>query len=267
LRIIPSYDLGGLGPGTGEPVPYDWHWYYSVPGLGLWVVLALALVAPKANRTPGVVWILAPVLLVALLWLAIAWISKPVTSDRVMFGAMALSLAVGSAVLWLLGHVLAQRGRDRALVLALGLALGIALVGASWTQDFTEQTLGFASLLVVLMLTMVLGYAPAVHLSRGVYRPVKFLLLLGAGTVAFSALGMPLWFLLSSAATGHWPTNIPLVLGATVAGGALMGACVFLVSLLFILVGLRRPLLRPRFFACLGLTIAPDASTPAPAIP
>jgi len=267
LRIVPSYDLGALGPGVGEPVLYDWHWYYSVPGLGLWVVLALALVVPKANRTPGVMWILAPVPLVILICLAIVWISQPVTSDGVMFGAIALSLAVGSAVLWLLGHVLARCPRYQALVLALGITLGVALAGTVWTHDLSQQTIAFAALLMDLMLAMVLAYVPAAHLSHGTYRPRRFLLLLGIWTVVFSAVGTPLWLLFAWAWNNHWPTNTAWTLGVGAGGGAILGAYTFLVSLAFAVVGLRSPLLRPRFFACLGLTTAPDSPVPAPAIP
>jgi len=62
-----------------------------------------------------------------------------------------------------------------------------------------------------------------------------------------------------SAVTANWPTHMLLVLGVSLLAGAIMGVCVFLISLSFVLVGLRSPLFRPRLFACLRL---PSGSAP-----
>jgi hypothetical protein len=106
LRIIPSYNLGALGPGAGEPVLYDWHWYYSAPIAVLWATLLLALVGPKANRTRGVLLILVPALLAyASGPLQAATIGGP-ASDKEMFRVMALSLAISRQSLWLMGRPL-----------------------------------------------------------------------------------------------------------------------------------------------------------------
>jgi MFS family permease len=266
LRIVASCDLGTLGPGTGEPVLYYWHWYYSFPGLALWAILALALVAPKANRTRKALLILVPVLLANLVWLAVARISQPVTSDRETFGVMVLSLTVASAVLGLLGHRIAHCTPYVRLVVALGLALGVALVGTFSVTDSPRVTFALPSLLSVLMPALVLAYAGAGWMSRRMYRPTRFLLLLAAGTVALCAVGIPLWFLWGSAVTTHWSTPVLPVLGMFLLGGAVAGACVFLISLPFVLVGLRSPLFRPRLFACLGLPATPDPSAPAMAL-
>jgi len=261
LRIVPSYDLGTLGPGAGEPILYYWHWHYSVPGLALWAILALATVVPRANRTREVLLILIPVLLANLVWLVVALISKPVTSDKETFGVMVLSLTVASAVLWLLGHVIANCTQRKAIVLALAITLGVALVGAFSVTDFSRQTIALPLLLSFLMPAMVLGYAGAARMSRRTYRPTRFILLLAVWTVAFSAVGMPLWFLFSSAVTGNWPTHLIIVLGEFSIVGSIFGACVFLVSLLFVLVGLRSPLFRPRLFACLRMQPVPRPAT------
>jgi len=218
------------------------------------------MVVPRANRTRDALLILVPVLLANLVWLVVARISQPVTSDRETFGVMVLSLAVGSAVLWLLGHVIANCTRYARLVLASGVALGVALVGALSVTDLSRQTITLPSLLGLLMPALVVGYAGAGWMSRRTYRPTSFLLLLAAWIVAFSAVGMPLWLLLQSAVTADWPTDILLVVGVFLLAGAISGACVFLLSLSFVLVGLRSPLFRPRLFACLGL---PPGSPPA----
>ena len=215
------------------------------------------MVVPKANRTRGVLLILVPVLLTNAVWLTIALIFKPITSDQATFDALVLSLAVGSAVLWLLGHVLASCTQRKAMVLALSVALGVAFVGALSVTDSSRQTIVLPSLLGFVMSAMVLGHAGAARMSRRTYRPTRFILLLAAWTVAFSAAGMSLWFLLESALTAHWPIHVLPVLGVCLLAGSVTGVCVFLVSLAFVLVGWRSPLFRPRLFACLRLQAAP----------
>jgi hypothetical protein len=215
------------------------------------------MAVPRANRTWQVLLILVPVLLANLVWLVVAPTFKPVTSDQETFGMIVQALVVGSAVLWLLGHMLANYTGWKAIVLALGLTLGVALAGAFSVTDFSRQTITLPLLLSLLMPAMVLGYAGAGWMSRRRYRPTRFLLLLAAWTVAFSAVDMPLWFLLQSAVTADWPTDTLLLLGVFLLGGAILGVCVFLISLSFVLVGLRSPLFRPRLFAC--LTLPPES--------
>jgi hypothetical protein len=257
LRIIVSCDLGTLGPGTGEPVLYNWHWYYSIPGLALWAILALALVVPRANRTRAVLPILVPVLVVNLVWLVVARIAQPVTSDRETFGVMVLALTVASAVLWLLGHRIAHCAPHARLILALGVALGVALVGAFSVTDFSRVTFALPSLLSVLTPALVLGYAGAGWMSRRAYRSTRFILLLAAWTVALCAVGIPLWFLWGSSVTTNSPIPVLPELAVFLLAGAIAGACVFLISVPFVLVGLRSPLFRPRLFACLALPPGP----------
>ena len=223
----------------------------------MWAILALALLVPRANRTREALLILVPILAANLVWLVGAMISRPVTSDRETIGMMVQSLAVGSAVLWLLGPTLAKRRRGMRLVLALGAMLGVAGVGALSVTDLSRHNIMVPVLLGLLMLVMVLGYAGAGWMSRGTYRSTRFFLLLAAWTVAFCAAAMPLWFLLGSAMTNNWPGHLLHVLGVFLLAGAISGACVSLLSLSFVLVGLRSPLFRPRLFGCLGLPPGP----------
>jgi hypothetical protein len=228
-----------------------------VPGLALWAILALALVVPKANRARAALVILVPVVLANLVWLVFARIAQPVTSDRETLGVMVLALTVASAVLWLLGHRIAECTPYTRLVLALGIALGVALIGAFSVTDFSRITFALPSLLSVLTPALVLGYAGAGWMSRRTYRPTRLILLLAAWTVTLCAVGIPLWFLWGSAVTANSPIPVLPELGVFLLAGAIAGACVFLVSLPFVLVGLRSPLFRPRLFACLQLPPEP----------
>jgi hypothetical protein len=226
--------------------------------LALWAILALAIMVPKANRRREALLILVPALLVNLVWLGVAQLFQLIISDDETFAMVVQSLTVGSAVLWLLGHALANCTPWKATVLALGIALGMALVGVLCVTGLSRQTISLPLLLSLLMPALVLGYAGAGWMSRRTYRPTRFLLLLAAWTVAFSAVALPLGFLLQSAVTTGWSSDILPVLGVFLLAGAIMGVCVFLVSLSFVLVGLRSPLFRPRLFACLRLPSGQD---------
>ena len=66
--IDSSEDIGSLGIKEGIATIYSWKWYYSMPALGLWIVLALAILLVRENRYPRVLLIFIPIFLVRLLW-------------------------------------------------------------------------------------------------------------------------------------------------------------------------------------------------------
>jgi hypothetical protein len=260
LRLVAIHDLGALGPGEGEPVLMDWHWYcglYRVAGWTLWAILLAAMAAPRANRTREVLLILVPVLFVYVAWPIGAFVLEVSASNREVFRMMALSLAVGSAALWLVGHVLARCTKWTALVLALGLGLSIALVGVLSVFDFSARTISLALMLGFLVPAMILAYPLAGRKARNNYSPTRLILLLAGATAAVSAAGMPLWYLTGTAASGNWPRNFLAMLAVTPFIGLVLGACISLITVAFVLVGLRSPLFRPRLFACLRLPSIP----------
>ncbi len=241
-------------------MPYTWRWYFSASRYGLWAVLVLALVVPKANRRRDVLWILVPLLLVYLVWQAIGRAFGLASLAEAFVGGLVLSLANGLAILWLLGHVIARRPRYQALILVLGVLLGVILAGTLAIWDISGETVVFASLLGVLLPTTILAYLWAGRMSRRAYRPRRFILWLAVGTVVFSTIGSLLWFLIGAALTGSSPGDPLRVLKIASVLSAILGGCAFLISLPFVLVGLHSSLFRPRLFACLRL---PPASGPA----
>ncbi len=137
----------------------------------------------------------------------------------------------------------------------------------SYGLDRSIQTIQMALMLGIFMLVVVLACALAGGLCRCRYRPVRFMLLLAAGMVALSAVGMSLMFVVSCLVTGLWPSRPILILLQLGGVGMICGACIFLISLPFVLVGLNSPLFRPRLFACLRLGPAsrrPDGTAVLP---
>lgn len=260
LKVVPSCNLGALGPSEGAPTVYNWHWYYSAVGLTLWGVLVLAMVVPKANRTRGVLAILVPVLLVHFAWLAFALVLKPSTSDRGQFSLIVLSLAVGTAVLWLFGHWLANHRWFVSLLLAIVMAVGVVFLGMLSFGLDGPTTIQVALMLSIFMFVVVLAHALAGLIGQNHYAPLRLVLSLVAGMVVLSAVGMSLFFIIMCTVAGSWPSH-PLTILMRVGGvGMIIGGCIFLISLPFVLVGLRSPLFRPRLFACLRL--GPASGTP-----
>jgi hypothetical protein len=61
LKIVPSADLGEMGPQQGQAVSFNWKWYYSALWLAIWLVVILAMVVPKTNRNIRILLIFVPV--------------------------------------------------------------------------------------------------------------------------------------------------------------------------------------------------------------
>ncbi len=264
LKIVPSNNLGALGPTKGEPTLYTWHWYYCVPGMALWIVLVLAMGVPRANRTPGVLLILVPVLGVYVVWLGVARLLPFGASDNEVFAMMVLSLAVGTASLWLVGHRFADGSWLKMLIGALAVAVGVAFVGTlSFGFGLGGETAQFVFLVSILTAAVVLGYALAGWMLRGRYRPFRLIVLLSLGTIAVSVVGMFLLFAVWSALSGEWPSMLVQILIYLLIAGLVMGTCVTLISLSFVLIGLRSRLFRPRLLACLRLQSATENPVPA----
>jgi len=261
LRIVPSYNLGVLGPSEGQSILYDWRWYHSVPSLSLWVVLALATVLPRANRTPKVLLIVAPVVIVYGGLLAfLKWVLPSSINPDESFNAFILSVAVGSALLWLVGHLLAGGTWRRTLLGALGIMVGVAILTAlSFQFEISAYTLSVMGGLSIPMLAIVTGYALAGRRCRSSYRPGKFGFWLAIGMVLSAVAGGLVFIILQCTFMGAWPNSVVTLLGFAALGGLILGAMAYLISLPFLLVGMRSRMFRERLVSCLRLGPASSA--------
>jgi len=232
--------------------------------MALWIVLVLAMAVPRANRMRGVLLILVPVVGVYLVWLGVARFLPFDASENEVFAMLVLSLAVGSASLWLLGHLFADGSWLKTLIGALAVVVGVSFVGTlSFGLGLGGETAQYVFLLSILMAATVLGYALAGWRLRGRCRPLRLVVLLSLGTIATTVAGMFLLFAVWSTFSGEWPGMVVRIVIFVVISGLIIGTCVALISLPFVLVGLRSPLFRPRLLACLRLQSAPENPVPA----
>ncbi len=251
LEILGVGDIGELGPGEGAPVTFDWRWSYSASGLLLWGVLVLAFVLVRENRDPRALLILAPLVFLSLLWPAFKRVAAMPSGDHPMFDALFWSLTIGLTVLWLLAHKLASARWFARFLIAFGvLIVGAGIGAAAYSPgSFEEVTTIFAFLAFVL----VSAYALAGRVCRKRYRPSRFMAWFAAGTFAGSILAIHALFLLWSAILSSWPHDIVEVLIETGIAGLLFGLAVYVVNVPYLLTAFRSPLYGKRFRACLHL--------------
>jgi hypothetical protein len=217
-------------------------------------VLALALVVPKANRTPQVLLILLPVLAVQLLWWGVSNVLPFDSNSNELFGMLVHCLSVELAMLGLLGHLLARNSWLRTFLAALAVAVGVALAAAcSFSLSLSDVMLQFLLVLLILTLATIVGLGLAALKCRRRYSGPRFGLHLALWMVLSSTVGMYLLFVVWCLTSGIVPGQIwPMVASVTMAG-AVLGAGAFLISLPFLLLALTTPLFRSRLMACLRL--------------
>jgi len=242
--------LGALAPTEGEAVFYTWRWYYSATGLGLWIVLVLAMALPKANRTPRTLLILIPLAVAVSGWRFFAAIVGGSAGDRAVFDILIYSLAVGSAVLWLLAHRLARRTWRGTLLAAMAVAVLVAMIGGLSLGIESDEIAFVVVLLVAMMVATVLGYALAIR-GSGARHAGRFLAFQAIGTLAAALAGVFLSLLIMTFILDTGPQSLSGFMEAVLVGGFIAGLMVFLIALPFAVLGLSSLFFRRRLLLCL----------------
>jgi hypothetical protein len=262
LRIVPEADLGDLGPKQGEAVNYEWKWSYSTPGLAIWLALILALVLPRANRDLRVLLIFVPLALVNLLWLGFKELSGMPSATASQYDTVFHSMAVGTAVLWLVVSYFDRCGAFVRFLMLFGTLLVVACLGVlSYSTEFSKEVAVFFVLLAVLSITILGAGAAAGKRCRGKYRPLRFMLWLALWTILGSLVTIYGFFIVGTlimSSGGLGADIIPAMLMLSFVG-LLFGLCLYLLNLPFMILGFTSPLFRARFSRCLRLELMPAA--------
>ncbi len=259
LKIVPSVELGQVGSQQGEPVYVDWKWSYSAPGLVIWVALILAMILPKANRHKHILLILVPLVSVNLLWLAIKKVSGMPSSTASQFGTIFHATVVGITVLWLVMHCFHRLGGIARCMMAFGILMVISFLGLlSYSPESSQEVTIFSVLFSLLSLTIISTIALASRRCRGQYRPLRFMLWLALWTVVSGLLTMYAYFIIVMTLLSSWAeTDILMAMLMLSFVGLILGLCLFILNLPFMILGFKCVLFRERFKACLGLTTIP----------
>ena len=253
MRIVPaidsSEDIGSLGIKEGTATIYPWKWYYSMPALGLWIVLALAILLVRENRYPRILLIFIPIFLVRLLWSRFQPILGAPSDVLAVLGMMVDAFVVGMGVLLLLAYMLGNRNRIVTFLLALCVLIVVSLVGIVSNQAWSSRA--GLELLVIQALgitTMLLVFVLAGWHCRRRYGPWRFMLWLVLWIVVVSIVAFLIFFLIAVGRSGpveEITRQIPQVLIA----GLIFAICLYMLNLPFMILAFVSPFFRRRFYA------------------
>jgi hypothetical protein len=262
LKIVPAADLGEMGPQQGQATNFNWKWHYSAPGLLIWLALILALIVPKANHNPRILWILVPLVILNLAWLVFKKLSGMPSSSASQFEMLIQSMVIGIAVLWLTANYLEKLGGVARFFIAFGMVLIVAGLGTlSYFSGFSMQSHLFAILFATMTLALLLAMTVSSLLCRRRYRPGRFMLWLGLWILLGSVLAFGVTYALFILAIGPGSSRPDLsqIILSMVMPGVIFAVFLYMLILPFMLLGFAHPFFRRRFCACLGLHLAPDA--------
>jgi len=262
LRIVPAIsspqDIGSLGIKEGTATIYPWKWYYSVSALGLWIVLAAAILLVRDNLNPRVLLIFIPIFLVRLLWSGFHPILGAPSDVLAVLGILIDAFVVGMAMLWLLAYKLGNRNRLISFMLALGVLVAVSFVAIvshqAWSSRATFQIFVNQALWIV---TMLLVFVLAGWRCRKRYGPLRFMLWMALWMIVISLVGMIIFFLISVRPSGNeLIEHIPEVLVA----GLILALCIYMLNLPFMILAFVTPFFRERFYAYFHLKSMPIVS-------
>lgn len=179
LRIVASADLGEFGPTDGKPVLYRFRPLYHAQGFIPWLLLLLAFIVLKENRTRQVAWILAPIaLLVAGYW-AFMTIAKMTTGDGVQMNTFFTIIVLGFSMIWLLADRIGNRSRLVALLLAALIYFGFLGVNLL-TGDFGKDAMTVAIMASLSIPSILFAFAAASLASSRSLGKARFVAVAGA---------------------------------------------------------------------------------------
>lgn len=179
LRIVVSADLGEFGPTDGKPVPYRFSPLYHVQGLIPWLLLPLAFIALKENRTLQAAWILAPLSLLGAVYLAVVNLWDWGSGTTVQFNVLFTIIIVGFSMVWLLAERIGHRNRLVAFLLAALLwfgFLGVNLLSRGFRDAAFILVIGGASVFSILLAVAIASCFSAKRL-----RKARFVIWTGLG--------------------------------------------------------------------------------------
>ena len=239
-------DIADLGPNQGAEAGYNWKWYHNTPSLALWLVLAAALILIKANRTPRILLILVPLLIVKVLWfLLIQMMDFRSPGDVEMFNMMFNSLIAGITFLWLFAPKLGRFNPWIVFFLAFALISMFFLLGSVSYLGFlfSQDAVVALAMLGVVALAMLLGYVLAGWRCRKRYGPVRFMLWLAVWMVA-ACLACIIVFYIITFFIQKVPISITRILFMASIMGLILAIFLYVINLPYMILALRNSFFR-----------------------
>jgi hypothetical protein len=233
--------------------------------MALWVLLFLALVLVKANRTGRAWLILIPVLIVMLVW-SLFKKAVPIPSSQMgPFDQLIVSLAIGISIVFLLGHKIGNRHRLATFLLAMLIMVLVCTAGLVSFGGLTSQNGAiFAIMSLIMAAVMLLAFVMSGFKCRKQYGPVRFMLWLAIWTIGCMIVAMFLYCAIAMIAMGMPVPLLEILMQLTLVG-LMVGGILYAVVLPFMILVFKSGFFRERFFACLRLRsmqVTADAAEP-----
>ena len=162
----------------GEPVLYHFSPLYHAQGFIPWLLLPLAFVALRENRTVQAAWILAPIVLLGATYWTIMMILKPTSGSAVQTNMFFAIMVVGFSMIWLSAERIGSRNRLVTFLLAALIYFGILGVNLL-TGEFGRDVIPVAAVAAMSIPSILLAFAIASRASSRSFRKARFLALTG----------------------------------------------------------------------------------------
>jgi hypothetical protein len=253
LRIVPTQDIGELGPSQGQATVLPWKWYYGAQGLLVWAVLGLAMAIPKANRDRRVLLILIPVGVLLAAWFVLAKALRMASAQQYQFDWLVDCLVVAVAVLWLLADGLGRLPAAFRFVCGVLLMSAVAIVGARASFASTSpEAIVLSIFFAVFGAVLLMAITMAGRQCRKDYSPLRFLLRLASWAIIGCVTLVYGYIVVLSVSS-----SIPLPVGRLLAQfglvGLILGVALFLFTLPYLVLAMTSPFYLARMYACLGV--------------
>lgn len=253
LEIVPSADLGEMGPEDGAAVSYHWKWYYSALRLAIWLVVILAMVVPKTNRNIQILFIFIPLIVVNILWSFFMKFAKMNSTDALEFSLIFNSMALSITVLWLIAHSLVRYNGTFRFLLAFLIVCIVACFGPLfYYTEFSHEMALFSALFAFITLTMLIACILSRRFCKRTYRPVRFSLWLAFWIFICSMLAMTGFIIVGSIIFPSKPSFFEAAWILLLAG-SMCSLFLYILNLPYFILGFTHPFYRKRFCACLNL--------------
>ncbi len=172
------------------------------------------------------------------------------------------SLVAGITFLWLFAPKLGRLNPWIAFFLSLALTITLFLVGIVSYHGFgfSQDTVVALVMLAVLALAMLLGLVMAGLCCRKYYGPVMLWLVVWMVVICLASM-LAFYVIAFMIEQAPIPISTILFIAATV--GSVLGVCLYVINLPYMILALSSSFFRERFYACLRLKPMPAASKPA----
>jgi hypothetical protein len=168
-----------LGPTDGKPVSYYFHPLCHVQGIIPWLLLPLAFVGLKENRTAPAAWIVAPIALLGATYAALMHLVRMDSGSGVQLNALFTIMVLGFTLVWLVAERLPHGNRFVTFLLATLVYFGFLGVNLL-SRGFSKDILGIASLAAISIPALMFALLVAALRSPPPFHLVRYLIRVGA---------------------------------------------------------------------------------------